>query len=83
MHLVFCDAIKIVISNCFPPCGFVVVGILFLCFEVEGETMRLITFLTEDFMAFGTKLLVENVKEVLHHFKFLKKKESIDYERSW
>lgn len=44
--------------------------VLFLCFEVEGETMRLITFLIEDFMAFGTKLLVENVKDVLHHFKF-------------
>jgi hypothetical protein len=42
--------------------------VLFLCFEVEGETMRLI-FLTKDFMAFGTKLLVENVKDVLHNFK--------------
>jgi hypothetical protein len=49
---------------------FVVAKILFLCFEVEGETMRLITFLIEDFMAFGIKLLVENAREVLHHFKF-------------
>jgi hypothetical protein len=43
---------------------------MFLCFEIEGETMRLIIFLTKDFMAFGTKLLIENVKDVLHHFKF-------------
>jgi hypothetical protein len=44
--------------------------VLFLCFEVEGETIRLLTFLTKDFMAFGTKLSVENVQDVLHHFKF-------------
>jgi len=65
-----CDAIKIVISNYFPPCCFIVARVIFLCFEIEGETMKLITFLTKDFMAFRTKLLIENVKDVLHHFNF-------------
>jgi hypothetical protein len=42
------------------------------CYEVEGETIRLIMPLTKDFMAFGTRLLVKIVKDgnVLHHFKF-------------
>jgi hypothetical protein len=44
----------------------------FWCYEVEGETIRLITPLTEDFMAFDTRLLVKSVKDgnVLHHFRF-------------
>jgi hypothetical protein len=44
----------------------------FVCFNVENETMKLITFLTTDFMAHGTRLLVECIKDsvVLHHFQF-------------
>ncbi len=44
----------------------------FLCYEVEGETIRLIMPLTKHFMAFSTRLLVKSVKDgdVLHHFKF-------------
>ncbi len=38
--------------------------------KVEEETIRLITFLTSDFMAHGAKLLVDRVKDnaILHHF---------------
>jgi hypothetical protein len=62
----------IVIIDYFPPCCFVVIKVLFLCYEVEGETIRLIMLLIKDFMAFGTRLLVKSVKDgnVLHHFRF-------------
>jgi len=42
----------------------------FVCFKVENETMKLITLLTTNFMAHGTKLLVEHAKDnvVLHQF---------------
>ncbi len=43
-----------------------------MCFNIENETMKLITFLTTNFMAHGTRLLVECIKDsvVLHHFQF-------------
>jgi hypothetical protein len=46
-----------------------------LCYEVKGETIRLIMPLTKDFMAFGIILLVKSVKDgnVLHHFRFFLK----------
>ncbi len=41
-------------------------------YEVEDETIRLITFLTIDFMAHGARLLVDRVRDsaILHHFQF-------------
>ncbi len=41
-------------------------------FEVEDETIRLITLLIIDFMAHGTRLLVECARDntILHHFWF-------------
>ncbi len=41
-----------------------------MCFKVENETIKLITLLTTNFMAHGTRLLVEHVKDsvVLHQF---------------
>jgi len=41
-------------------------------FEVEDETIRLITFLIIDFMAHGTRLLVKCARDntILQHFWF-------------
>jgi hypothetical protein len=41
-------------------------------FEVEEETIRLITFLTTNFLSQGAKLFVNHVKDnaILHHFWF-------------
>jgi hypothetical protein len=41
-------------------------------YKVKEETIRLITFLTIDFMAHGARLLVNHAKNnvILHHFWF-------------
>jgi hypothetical protein len=45
---------------------------VFVKYEVEEETIRLITLLTIDFMAHGASLLVNCARDnaILHHFWF-------------
>jgi hypothetical protein len=67
-----CATIKIIVFNEFSPFNLHLQELVFLCFEVESQTMRVMTFLIKDFLVPDARLLVESVWNdvVLHHFRF-------------